>query len=339
MRLARYVVRRVLLLPVLLVGVSVLSFVLSHLVPADPATAFLGQRAAGDPVVVAAFKHRWGLDRPLPVQYWIYLEGLLHGDMGTSLSTRRPVTVDLRERFPATVELAIGAMVLSVVVGVPLGLFAGVRRRGIAADAARAVSLLGVSTPVFWLGLMAIILFYAELGWAPAPGPLGLEVTPPPTITGLLIPDAVLAGQFGVALDALKHLALPAAVLSTYSLGSLTRLMRSTMIETLTEDYVRTARAKGLPHWSVVVRHAARNAFIPVLTVMGLNFGNLLAGAVVTETVFSWPGLGQYAFEAASSLDFAAIMGVGMLIALTYLVMSLLVDVTYAFIDPRVQIG
>lgn len=339
MSLARYVVRRVLLLPVLLLGVSVLSFVLSHLVPADPATAFLGQRAAGDPAVVAAFRHRWGLDRPLPAQYLIYLEGLLHGDMGTSLSTRRPVAVDLRERFPATVELAIGAMIFSVAVSIPLGVMAAVRRRGIAAEAARVTSLLGVSTPVFWLGLMAIIVFYADLGWAPAPGPLGLDVAPPPTITGLLIPDALLAGQFGVAFDALKHLALPAIVLSTYSLGSLTRLMRSTMIETLTEDYIRTARAKGLPQWTVVGQHAVRNALIPVLTVMGLNFGNLLAGAVVTETVFSWPGLGQYAFEAASSLDFAAIMGVGMLIALSYLVMSLLVDVSYAFIDPRVRIG
>jgi peptide/nickel transport system permease protein len=338
-RLARYVVRRVLLLPVLLAGVSVLAFILSHLVPGDPTVAFLGERAAGDPAVVAAFRHEWGLDRPLPMQYLIYLEGLLRGDMGRSLTTQRPVTVDLRERFPATVELAIGAMIFSVLVGIPLGVVAAVHRRGVAAEAARIISVLGVSTPVFWLGLMAIIVFYAELGWAPAPGPLSLELTPPPLVTGLLIPDALLAGQFGVALNALEHLALPAIVLSTYSLGSLTRLMRSTMIETLTEDYVRTARAKGLPQRMVVVRHAVRNAFIPVLTVMGLNFGNLLAGAVVTETVFSWPGLGQYAFEAASSLDFAAIMGVGMLIALAYLVMSLLVDVSYAVIDPRIRIG
>lgn len=339
MRLAAYLARRILLLPVLLAGVSLISFVLSHLVPADPTAAFIGPRAAGDPEIVAAFKHEWGLDRPLPQQYAVYLWRLVHGDMGMSIATRRPVEVDLRERFPATVELAITAMMIAVAIGLPLGILAAVYRRRPIDEAARVASLLGVSMPVFWLGLVAIIVFYAQLGWAPAPGRLGGDVSSPAPITGLFVTDALLRGDVATALDALKHLVLPAIVLSFYSIGSITRLMRATMLEVLNEDYIRTARAKGLPRPAVIVRHALRNAFIPVLTLMGLNFGNLLAGAVVTETVFSWPGLGQYAFQAASSLDFPAIMGVGMLIAATYLTISLLVDLTYAAIDPRVRVG
>jgi peptide/nickel transport system permease protein len=339
MKFAAYISRRVLLLPVMLMGISLLSFVLSHLVPADPTAAFIGPHAAADPEVVAVFRHRWGLDRPLPQQYGIYLLGLLHGDMGTSISTRQPVMSDLLQRFPATVELAVSAMVLSVLVSIPLGLLAAVHRNTLADEFIRTVSLLGVSMPGFWLGLMAIIIFYANLGWAPAPGRLSADLSSPPLITGLLIPDALLAGQYGVIIDAAKHLVLPAAVLSTYSIGSLTRLMRTSMLEMLREDYVRTARAKGLARPTVIVRHAMRNAFIPVITVMGLNFGHLLAGAVVIETVFSWPGLGQYAFQAASSLDFPAIMGVGMLIATTYVIIGLMVDVTYAFVDPRVRVG
>jgi peptide/nickel transport system permease protein len=338
-KFAAYLARRVLLLPFLLAGVSLLSFVLSHLVPADPTAAFIGPRAAGDPEIVAAFKHEWGLDRPLPQQYAIYLWKLVHGDMGMSIATRRPVGVDLRERFPATVELAITAMAIAGAVGLPLGILAGAHRGGPVDEAARITSLLGVSMPVFWLGLVAIIVFYAQLGWAPAPGRLAGDVSSPQPITGLFVADALLRGDVPTALDALKHLALPAFVLSFYSIGSITRLMRATMLDVLNEDYVRTARAKGLPRRVVIVRHAVRNAFIPVLTLMGLNFGNLLAGAVVTETVFSWPGLGQYAFQAASSLDFPAIMGVGMLIAATYLTISLLVDLTYAAIDPRVRVG
>jgi peptide/nickel transport system permease protein len=326
-------------LPALLVGVSLIGFVLSHLVPADPTAAFIGERAAADPRIVSAFKRQWGLDRPLPQQYVLYVWKLVHGDMGLSIATRRPVIADLRERFPATVELAITAMMIAVAVGLPLGILAAVYRRGPLDETARIASLLGVSMPVFWLGLVAIIVFYAQLGWAPAPGRLGGDLTPPSTITGLFFVDALLRGDYPTAADALKHLVLPAVVLAFYSIGSITRLMRATMLDVLNEDYVRTARAKGLPQPVVVIRHTVRNAFIPVLTVMGLNFGNLLAGAVVTETVFSWPGLGQYAFQAASSLDFPAIMGVGMLIAATYLTISLLVDLSYAAIDPRVRVG
>jgi peptide/nickel transport system permease protein len=206
-------------------------------------------------------------------------------------------------------------------------------------QATRVLSLVGVSMPIFWLGLAALSLFYARLGWAPPPGRLSAAITPPPLLTGFLLIDSLLAGRPAVALDALRHLVLPAAVLATYNLGTLTRLMRGSTLDVLGEDYVRTARAKGLGEGAVTLRHAARNALIPVVTVVGLSFGRLLSGAVIIESVFAWPGLGLYAFRTATSLDFPAIMGVGIVVATIYVVANLLVDVAYALIDPRIQIG
>jgi peptide/nickel transport system permease protein len=224
-------------------------------------------------------------------------------------------------------------------VGIPLGVLAAARRDRAADQVARVISLIGVSMPIFWLGLVAIVIFYAWLGWAPPPGRLSARLDPPPFVTGFVLVDAVLAGRKDAAIDALKHLALPAIVLSSYGLGVITRVMRGSMLEVLGEDYVRTARAKGVSERVVMVQHAARNSLIPTVTVIGLSFGGLLSGAVVTESVFSWPGLGLYAFRSATSLDFPAIMGVGIVVATVYVLVNLVVDVAYGLLDPRIRVG
>ncbi len=323
----------------MLVGITLLSFLLSHAVPADPIAANLGDQAAANPQVVAAFRQRWGLDRPLPEQYGIYLWRLVHGDMGVSISTHQPVVTDLKQRLPATVELAMAALFISLVIGVPLGILSAIHRDSAIDQVARSVSLVGVAMPVFWLGLVALLIFYARLGWAPSPGQLNPGSPRPPFITGFILVDALLWGRSDVAKDALAHLILPALVLASYSIGVITRMMRGSMLEVLGEDYVRTAHAKGLSRRTVTIRHAARNAALPVLTVVGLSFGGLLSGAVITETVFAWTGLGSYAFSSATSLDFPAIMGVGTVVATVYVLVNLFVDVCYALLDPRIRFG
>jgi len=334
-----YIARRVCVLPLMVIGITLLTFVLSHAVPADPISANLGDQAAANPAVVAAFRHQWGLDRPLPQQYLVYLWNLVRGDMGISISTHQPVLTDLREHLPATIELALTAMLLSLLIGIPLGILAAVRRDSLVDQIGRGVSLIGVSMPVFWLGLVALLIFYARLGWAPSAGQLNPRLPLPPFVTGFVVVDALLARENGVALDALAHLALPAIVLASASIGVITRMMRGSMLDVLGEDYVRTARAKGLPARRVTLRHAARNALLPVITVVGLSFGSLLSGAVITETVFAWPGLGSYAFQSATSLDFPAIMGVGIVVASVYVLVNLVTDITYAAVDPRIRMG
>ena len=339
MNLQRYILRRLLFVVPMLVGITLTSFVLSHAVPADPITANLGEQAAANPEIVAAFRHQWGLDRPLYEQYGIYLWRLAHGDFGTSISTRQPVALDLRLRLPATIELALAAMAISVAIGIPLGILSAVRRERVVDQLTRVGSLVGVSMPIFWLGLVAIFVFYTRLGWAPAPGRLSANLQRPPLISGFVVLDALLAGRPDVAADGLRHLVLPALVLSSYSVSVITRMTRGSMLEILGEDYVRTARAKGLHERAVILRHAARNSLIPVVTIVGLSFGGLLSGAVITETVFAWPGLGLYAFSSATSLDFPAIMGVGIVVAIVYVSVNLLVDVAYALVAPRIRVS
>ena len=333
------VLRRLLLLVPMLLGVTLVSFVLTHAVPVDPVTAHLGEQAAADPEVVAAFRHEWGLDRPLWARYAVYVWNLARGHLGTSISTRQPVLLDLAQHLPATIELAVVAMAVAVLLGIPLGVLSAARRDSLWDQVTRVGSLVGVSMPVFWLGLVALSLFYARLGWAPAPGRLSPMLTPPPFVSGFLLVDSLLAGRTDTAADTLRHLVLPALVLSTPTLGVLARLMRGATLDVLGEDYVRTARAKGLDEPAVVLGHAARNGLIPVVTVIGLAFGRLLSGAVVIETVFAWPGLGLYAFRSATALDFPAIMGAGIVVAAVYIVANLLVDVAYVFIDPRIRVG
>jgi peptide/nickel transport system permease protein len=340
MGLFPYILRRLLLTVPILVGITLATFVISHSVPADPVIANLGQRAQDDPSIVGRYRHQWALDRPLPVQYFIYVGNLLHGDLGVSISSRRPVADDLKQYFPATLELSTAALLISLLFGVPLGVLSAVRRNRLPDHLARMVSLIGTSTPVFWLGLLGAIIFWYHLKVLPAPsGQLDRSITAPPTVTGVVVVDALLAGNWSALVNALWHLLLPALVLAAYTMGIITRMTRGSMLEVLVQDYIRTARAKGVRASGVVLRHGLRNAVIPTLTLAGLAYGSLLSGAVLTETVFSWPGIGLYATQTAQTGDFPAIMGVALLTALIYLLINLAVDIMYVLLNPLVRLG
>ncbi len=324
------------MVPVLF-GVTVIIFVVSHSLATDPVLAVIGEQAAEHPAIVQAYREKWGLDKPLPVQFVTYIENLAHGDMGVSINSHRPVAEDLKQYLPATVELASVAVLLSIVVSIPLGILAATRRGGAADVLVRAVTLLGVSMPIFWLALVALDIFYLRLGIAPGLGRLDVTDSPAPTVTGFYTIDTLLALQVDTFLDALKHLVLPAVVLASWSAGLLTRITRTSMLAILHQDFLRTARSKGASEGYVIWRHALRNALIPVVTVVGLAYGDLLSGAVMTETIFGWPGLGRYAYQAATHSDFPAIMGVALVVAITYILVNLLVDIVYGLLDPRVR--
>ncbi|MDQ2741461.1 MAG: ABC transporter permease [Chloroflexota bacterium] len=339
MNIYTFTVRRLLLLIPVLVGITLVAFVVSHAVPADPIISNLGQRAQDDPSIVGRYRHQWGLDQPLPVQYGIYVRNLLHGDLGVSITSRRPVTTDLRQYFPATLELSTAATLFSLIIGIPLGVLAAVRRNRPADHISRVISLIGISTPVFWLGLLALILFYYHLGWFPGSGQIDVGIQTPHTITGMLVVDSLIEGDWQALGNSLWHLVLPAVVLGSYTLGIVTRMTRGSMLEVLTQDYIRTARAKGLRAGTVVFRHGLRNAIMPTLTLVGLAYGSLLSGAVLTETIFSWPGIGRYATTTAGTLDFPAIMGVALLTAFLFVILNLIVDVLYGVLNPQIRFG
>lgn len=333
----RFILRRLILLLPLLIGVTLVAFIISHFVPSDPVNAALGQNAVTDEKLVAAFRAKWGLDQPLYVQYLTYLKNLLQGDLGQAISTDRAVAEDLSRYLPATIELATSAIILTVLIGVPLGVISAVRRNTWLDQVSRVLSLVGVSAPVFWLALLGLFVFYSRLRWLPGPGRLDIGLAPPPYVTGLYTVDSLLAGDLWLFFNALSHLILPSVVLASYSMGLITRITRSAMLDVLNQDYVRTARSKGLTEVRVILRHTFPNALIPTVTVLGLSYGNLLSGTVLTEKIFSWPGVGQYAYQASVTLDFPAIMGVTMLIALIFIAVNLIVDVTYIFLDPRLR--
>jgi peptide/nickel transport system permease protein len=335
MNLLAYLVRRMFGIIAVLLGVSIITFSVSHLVPADPVLAALGDKATAEQI--AAFRHQYGLDRPVPEQYVVYLEGLLHGDLGTSIRTRQPVIADLRDAFPATCELALAALLVSLVIGIPAGVWAAVRRNQWPDHVVRVLAVVGGGMPIFWLGLIMIGLFYYQLNWLPGGGRIDQYIPPPRTISGMYVPDSLLTGDWPALFSSLEHLALPAFVLGYYSTAVITRMMRSSMLEVLGQDYLRTARSKGLRQRAVVLRHALRNALIPTTTIVGVTFGSLLSGAVLTEPIFGWSGLGRYATQSAVSLDFPAVMGVTLLAAVVYAVANLLVDLTYYILDPRIQ--
>jgi peptide/nickel transport system permease protein len=335
--LGRYLARRVLLMVVAALGVTLISFLISHAVPSDPVVSNLGQQASQRPEIVAAFRAKWGLDRPLHEQYLSFLGNLVHGDLGTSINTRRPVATDVSQFLPATVELSTVSILFALIVGLPLGIFAAIARDGPVDHLARLVSLIGVSIPIFWLAAVALVLFYATLQIAVGPGRLGPQIQAPPSATGFLTIDSLLAGDMATFRSAIEHLMLPGLVLGSSVMGLITRVTRSSLLEVLGQDYVRTARAKGLVEHLVVSRHALRNALIPTVTVLGLAYGSLLSGAVLTETIFAWPGLGRYAYQSAITNDFPAIMGVTFVIALIYILVNLLVDLAYALLDPLIR--
>jgi peptide/nickel transport system permease protein len=333
----RLIVQRLLMMVPLMIGMTLISFLISHSVPADPVGANLGQRSMEDPAIVAAFRAQWGLDKPLPQQYLTYLANLVQGNLGTSIRTHMPVSDDLGRYLPASAELAIAATVVGTLLGIPFGVISAVRRNQWLDHLVRGVSLLGVSSPVFWLGLVALYVFYFRLGWLPGPGRLDVGMPEPPHITGMYTVDSLLARDWPALGSSLRHLVLPGLVLASVYLGLVTRMTRSSMLEVLSADYVRTARGKGLRSGSVIYRHALSNALIPTVTILGLAFGDILAGTVLTETIFSWPGIGRYAYQSAVTLDFPAIMGVSLVIAAVFITVNLATDVAYVVLDPRLR--
>jgi len=286
---------------------------------------------------VAEWRAKWGLDLPLWERYGLFLRGLMQGDLGQSIATRRPVLDDIVQFAPATVELATISFAMSLALGIPLGIAAAVWRDSWIDAMARALSLIGVSAPTFWLAFIMLAIFYGWLGWAPGPGRMDPIAFPPEGPTGFFLIDTALARDWESFQDALAHLMLPSIVLAAATLGLITRTTRAAMLDCLQQDYVRVARAKGLAERVVILRHALRNALVPVVTLGGLAYANLLTGAVMTETIFAWPGLGRYTFRSAAALDFPAIMGITLVVSATYLLVNLLVDLSYALLDPRVR--
>lgn len=333
----KFIGKRLVYLVVMLFGVATLVFILTKLIPGDPTVANLSQRALSDPEVVAAYKAKYGLDQPIFVQYLLYIRNLLKFDLGTSIRTSKPVLSELARCYPATIELALFAILIAAVFGILFGVISAIRRNSVLDQAVRAVSVTGVSIPSFWFALLVLYFFYYKLHIFPGPGRLGNTFSAPAQVTGLYVLDSLLEGNIPKALDALSHLILPGTVLAAFTMGLITRTTRSNLLDVMSMDYIRTARAKGIGRAGLILKHALGNALIPVLTVIGLGLGNLLGGMVLVETIFNWPGVGQFAYESVLSADFPAIIGVALLIALNYMVINTVVDILYGVIDPRVR--
>jgi peptide/nickel transport system permease protein len=337
MGILTHILRRLLMLIPMIIGVTLLLFIVTHIVPSDPITAILPEKALTNPVIVEATVKKWGLDKPLHVQYLKYMLNLTKGDMGTSFKTRRPVTQDLADFLPATIELAIASFIFGITVGLPLGIFSALKSGSIIDHFTRVIALLGASMPPFWSGLIVLFVFYFKLGIFPGPGRIDTRMVAPHGVTGLFLIDSLVVGDFTAFISSLTHLILPAIILGWFELALIARITRSSMLEVMAMDYIRTARAKGMKERLIIIRHGLRNAMIPLVTILGLAFAGLMSGAIMTETIFSWPGIGRYAVLAATNLDYPAIMGVTLLIAILFMLMNLIVDVTYAVIDPRIR--
>jgi peptide/nickel transport system permease protein len=318
-------------------GVTLFTFLIAQVVPADPALAALGDHATDE--MIAAFRTRNGLDKPVWEQYGLYVTRLVQGDLGTSLRTGRKIVDDLAEFLPGTLELSIAGLLIAAILGIPAGVLAALKQNKLPDLLVRLLSLIAGATPVYWLAILLLEYLHNKLGWLPGPGRLDAYLISPTRITGMVGIDAIFARDGEVWVDALRHMILPAFVLGASSAALLARMTRSAMLETLSQDYVRTARAKGVSARVMTYKHAFRNAALPILTVLGGVLGGLLSGAVLTETIFSWPGIGRYATEAAISLDFPAVMGVTLVAGLAYSLINLLVDLLYATLDPRISYG
>ncbi len=332
----RFVVRRLLLLIPILLGLSVLVFIWIRLLPGSPAQALLGERAT--PQSIAQLQHQYGLDKPLYVQYWRYLSTLAHFDFGSSISSQRTVMFEIGHRFPATVELAASAMFFAILLGIPLGFFAAKKHGSIFDHGSLVVSLIGISIPIFFLGLILKYIFAVKLGWLPSVGREDvLALRPHPTNFYLL--DAILNGDPGALWDTIKHLILPAIALGSIPLAIVARITRAAVLDVQNEDYVRTARAKGLPPNEVDRRHVLRNALLPISTIIGLQTGLLLSGAVLTETIFAWPGVGFWLKEAIFNRDYPVLQGGILFLAIVFVLVNLVVDISYAIINPRIRLS
>jgi peptide/nickel transport system permease protein len=346
----RYVVRRFSQLVPTLLGVAFIIFMFQRLIPGDPAVAMLGEHAAEENV--ERIREQLGLNRPLFLdtealregdlnrffdsQFLRYLGRLLQGDFGTSIHRRIPVAETLAQRFPATIELALLSMLVAVLIGVPVGIASAARRNSVLDSVSMVGSLVGVSMPIFWLGLMEIMLFAVYLQWLPYGGRMSHEIQIE-TVTHFYLIDSVIAGNPQALVDGLKHLAMPVIALATIPMAIIARMTRSSMLDVLQEDYIRTAHAKGLRERLVLFKHALKNAFLPVITIIGLQTGSLLAGAVLTETIFSWPGIGKWVYDAILGRDYPIVQGGTLLIALVFVLANLLVDISYALFDPRIR--
>ena len=332
--MVNYIIKRLLALIPILIGVAVIVFLIVHLIPGDPAQTMLGERASDE--ALAKLREDMGLNDPLPVQFWRYIKDLLRGDLGRSIMSNNPVSEELAQRFPATLELSFFAIFFAVFVGIPAGIFASINQNSWFDNLSMLIALMGVSMPIFWLGLMFIWLFAVELGWFPPSSRIGvgLDFTP---ITNLYVIDSIIQLNFNALKDILHHLVLPAVALGTIPMAIIARMTRSSMLEVLRKDFIRTAYAKGLKRKVVIFKHALKNAMVPIITVVGLQFGVLLGGAVMTETIFSWPGLGKYLVDAIYARDFPIVQGGILFFAGVFVIVNLIVDLSYALVDPRIQ--
>lgn len=334
----RYVLRRLAGLPFLLLGVVTVAFLLSQLSPAEPLASILSERQLSNPEAVAAAKARWGLDRSPVEQYLYYVKNVFEGDLGISFRTKQPVIEDLAARLPATMELVLAALFLGVGSGIVLGVVAARFRDTVVDQLVRLIALFGSSLPVFWSGLAALSIFSVQLGLLPGPGRMNPRAAALDPITGFNTIDAILRGNMASFSDAVTHLILPAAVLGWATTGIISRLVRASMLDVLGQDYILMAKAKGSSGLRILFHHALRNALLPAITVIGYSFAYLLTGAVLTETIFSWPGVGSYAVESARALDYPAIMGVTMLGGAVFVLTNLATDLAYVLVDPRIKL-
>jgi peptide/nickel transport system permease protein len=332
----RFIARRLLLLLPILLGLSILVFLWIRALPAGPAESLLGERAT--PETIQQIEEQYGLDEPIHIQYWEYLKTVASGDLGTTIRSRRPVTSELRERFPATIELTIAALLFAVSIGIPLG-FVAAKRYGTWVDHSSLVlSLIGISIPVFFLAILLKYVFAVKLGWLPTVGRIDvlIDIEHP---TGFYTIDALLAGDLNAFWDVIEHLILPAIALGSIPLAIIARITRASVLDVQNEDYVRTARAKGLPPRVVDTRHIFRNALLPIMTIIGLQAGLLLSGAVLTETVFAFPGMGSWLVEAIRQRDYPVLQGGILFVSLVFVLVNLAVDVSYALINPRIRVS
>lgn len=332
----KYIIKRLLMLIPVLIGVSLIVFVLLRVAAPDPAPVVLGQHATAESM--EEWRDANGLNDSVVKQYFDFITGAVQGDFGESYYTKTPVIDEIGSRFPATIEIAIFAIIVASVFGILIGVIAAVKKNSIIDNASMVLSLVGVSIPIFWLGILLIILFTKVLGWLPASGRIDVTFSVN-DVTGLYLIDTLISGDFEAFKNALWHLILPGMTLALYTLAIISRMTRSSMLDTLGQDYIRTARSKGLSEGKVIIRHGLRNALMPIVTVIGLQFGSLLGGAVLTETVFAWPGIGSYTVECINKSDFPVIQAVVLIIATIFVVMNLIVDIIYAFLDPRIKYG